>query len=534
MKQLVSLFFLLSIFLVSHSQTPIQLKLGEELQFRRNAEFNELVGISDGKIFMLSCSAFRPQNSIDVNLDMYDVENLGFIGGISVIGNKSDRNFEKAVLAGEKIMVFTSYYDRELGLKVLVMQEFDDTRQVLGEDQRVDEVATYAKDDVTTFEITTSPDGNYILIYHDNPSESGNKVFNLKVINYDLTSMWEKELILNYKAKMIEFTQILLDNGSNVYLLSSINPFGINRNSGLGAMVNIKSTLFTYRPYEDKLKEYEFTLSKNWIDEVKMVIDAQGKLLATAYFTYPNDYKIRGFVMFELNTSSGQVEAKKMATLSKEDFKEVDESIGRLKEYSRMLVGNIGIYPGSSSHMNNSSTEFIMKDVFIMNDAVVVAVEAFRRDERCTESFSDQQMIVDCQKNFLYGDVMLFFLDKNCEIKSIRHVQKLQHNVNKLNPYYSFSLVGNNDGFFVLYNDDYRNQTEEQGLLKTPLSNMNKSILSISGFNAMGNEMDLSFTMTEEDRIPFFPYGNALISSSDILLYFQKEKNYKFGKLSLR
>lgn len=530
-RLILGLLFILPFF--SNAQQTATLEWGTEFDFRRGADFNTVVGVKDENIFVLSSSGLRPENSIDVDLDVYDANTLEFKKGLSLIENRSDENFEKAVISADKLLIFSSYFDRQLDIKVLSLREYDVETNTLSEAQRVDEVHLFQKDVIVPFNIASSPNGNYVLIYHDNPSDNGNKVFNLKVINYDYTSLWEKEIVLNYKDKMVDFTDIRIDDAANVYLLSSINPFGLSKMSAIGALVNIKNALFVYRPYEDKLKEYEFALSKNWIDEVVMDFDDEGSLVATAFYTYPNDYKIRGFVLFELETESGEVVARKMVTLDKNQFRKIDDSIDRLKDYSRMLVGSPGIYPGTSSHMNSTSTEFIMHDVFVYDQTIVIAMEAFRKDERCTESFSNQQMIVDCQKNFLYGDVILFFLDKDCQIKKIRQVEKMQHAVNRLNPYFSFDIVDQEDGLYVLYNDDYRNYRESRNPQKMALSNLNRAGMKIHAFDLGGSEKNLELMTNIEEDSPLFPHGNLSIGSSQLLLYSQSEKNYKFGKLSV-
>jgi len=533
MKSWLYTFTLLSFWSVTVAQQTLSVNWGDDFVFDRNTEYNEVIGIEHGKIYVLSSSALKAENSINVSLTIYNSKSLKLIEEMPLVQNKSNHNFEKLIITPNKILVFTSYYDRQLGLKILLLQEYDENNKSLINNVRIDEVSSRGKDNSKIFKISASPDGKSILIYHDNPTSTGYKVFNLKVINSEFTSIWEKELTLNYKSKMVNFSEILIDNGSNAYLLSTINPFGLRKSSGLGSLVNVKSTLFTYRPFEDKLKEYEFALSRNWISEVKISFDPEQNILATAFFTYPNDYKIRGFILFELNSENGDVTAKKIATLDKNQFKKIDQSIGRLKEYSKMLVGSTGIYPGLSSHMNSTSTEFMTKSVFVQRDKIVLAIEAFRRDERCTESFNDQQMIVDCQKNFLYGDIVLFYLNRDCEIQKITKVKKMQHSVNKLSPYYSFSLIGNEQGIYIFYNDDYRNMHAEHGEDKFPLTNLNKATMNIVAFDNRGNELDLSFTINRDGRIPFFPRGNISMTSSEFLLYSQREKNYKFGKLSI-
>lgn len=518
---------------ISKAQQNLNVNWGDEQTFDRSINYNRAVGTQNDNLFVISSSGLEPQNSIDVVLNVYHKESLQLKKTLQIVDNKSAHGFEELIVAKDKILIFNSYYDRQLSLKILTVQEYDELSSNLSAPERIDEVHVDVKDQLKPFHISVSADGNYILIYHDNPSTSGNKIFNLKVINYDFTSLWKKEFELNYKEKMVDFKEFKIDNYSNVYLLSSINPFGLSKSSGIGALVNIKSALFVYRPSEDKLKEFEFALSRNWIDDVKLSFDENQFLIATAFYTYPNDYKIRGFVIFEINSELGEVVMKKMITLDKNEFSKVDKTIGRLKDYSRVTVGSPGIYPGASSHMNSTSTKFNIKDIYTDDKNIVLAIEAIRLDERCTESFNDQQMIVDCQKNFLYGDVLLFFLNRKCELKQITTIPKIQHSLNKMNPHYSYGMIANKNGVLLIFNDDIRNlQTTSEN--KVPLSNINKATMSIVAFNQNGAKVELEFNRDSDDRIPFFPSGNLQLGQSDFLLYSQNEKNYKFGKVSIK
>lgn len=515
------------------AQQNLNINWGEEQTFDRSINFNKAIGTKENDLYVISSSGQEAQNSIDVILNVYDKEKLQLKNTLQIVDNKSTHGFEELILAKDKILIFNSYYDRQLSLKILTVQEYNELSNNLSAPERIDEVHVDVKDQLKPFHISASADGNYILIYHDNPSSSGNKIFNLKVLNYDFTSLWKKEFELNYKEKMVDFKEFRIDNNSNVYLLSSINPFGLSKSSGIGALVNVKSALFVYRPSEDKLKEYEFALSRNWIDDVKLSFDENQFLIATAFYTYPNDYKIRGFVIFEINTELGEVVMKKMITLDKNDFSKVDKTIGRLKDYSRAMVGSPGIYPGGSSHMNSTSTKFYIKDLYADDENVVMAIEAIRLDERCTESFNDQQMIVDCQKNFLYGDVLLFFFNRKSELKQIATVPKIQHSLNRLNPHFSYGMVADKSTVLMIYNDDVRN-LESISVEKVPLSNMNKATMNIAAFNQNGAKVEMEYAHDSEDKIPFFPSGNLQIGQSEFLLYSQNEKNYKFGKVSIK
>jgi len=534
--RLLSLFTFIFFISSLYAQKEIDLSWSENLDFNKSNEHNKIVGIQKDNLYVVSSSNSIPQNSINVSLDIYDKSSLSLIKSVEICDNKSDFNYEKLIITENYIHLFTSFFDRQLGFKILSIQTFQEEDQSFGESTRIDEVFTDEKNDKNFFKLATSPDGKYILIYHNNTSRSGNKFFNMKVINEDFTTMWEKEIELNYKERMVEIQDLIIDDNSTVHLLSSINPYGIGRSSGFGALLNIKNALFTYRPYEDKLKEIEFALTRNWINTVSMVLDENQHLLATAFYTYPNDYKMRGFVMIRLQHETGAIMTRKMITFSKEQYNNVELAISRLKEHSRNIVGTSSIYPGTSSHMNNTSTEFSVKKVLVHDGNIIYAIEALRKDERCTESFNEQQMIVNCEKHYLYGDILLFFVTSNGVLKSINNIEKMQHSIDKGNPYYSFSITSNQNDLLLMYNDESSNtliKSDQKDLKKKPLSNMKKASLEMVLFNIQGGIQPMKFTRSESDNIRFLPHEYKWINNSELLLYSQKEKSYKFGKLML-
>jgi hypothetical protein len=187
--------------------------------------------------------------------------------------------------------------------------------------------------------------------------------------------------------------------------------------------------------------------------------------------------------------------------------------------------------------MNNTSTEFNLKAIHSTQSSVVLVVEALRRDERCTESFNEQQMIVNCEKHYLYGNVMLFFMDFEGKIKRIETVKKMQHSVDRINPYYSFKSYCNDDKILVCYNDDYQNfleNAESPPSRAKPLSRMSRAKMNIRAFDATGVPSLMTINRGDETGVLFFPIKTQWLTPSELLLYSQKEKNYKFGKLLLR
>ena len=177
-----------------------------------------------------------------------------------------------------------------------------------------------------------------------------------------------------------------------------------------------------------------------------------------------------------------------------------------------------------------------LKKVIIHEEGMVYAIEALRKDERCSESFNEQQMIVNCEKHYLYGDILLFFLSTDGTLNKIQNIEKMQHSVDKLNPYYSFSITSNEKDLFILFNDESSNTLKRDDvttLRKRPLNNMKKAALELEVFDITGKTKSLNFTGNDPEGISFFPHEYKWLSKSELLLYSQKEKSYKFGVLML-
>ena len=509
----------------------------ESLDFSKDAEYTQIIGSRYGHVYTISSSNPDPKNSVDVWLNIYDKKNFQKTVSLEIINSKSDINYEDLVISRNYVLLFTSYYDRNLGFKILTTQTYDISTNSLSEPERIDEVLSTSKAEFNPFQITCSQDGSYILIYHNNPSQTGNRVFNMKVISEDFTSMWEKEIELNYKERMVNYVDLILNNNTTVYLLTSINPYGIDRSSGFGNLLNLKNTLFTYNPYQDKLREFEFALTKNWINSVIMDVDINQNLVASAFYTYPNDYKIRGLIQFKIDGETGEVLMKKMTALDKEQYKSIERSIDKLKDYSRLSLGATGIYPGSSGHMNNTSTEFVLKDIHSTSSSDVVVVEALRRDERCTESFNEQQMIVNCEKHYLYGNIILFFMDLDGSVRRIETIEKMQHSIDRPNPYFSFKSYCSDNKLLICYNDDYQNfpeSGETSDSKKNALTKLSRAKINVLAYSAVGSPAPLSLNRGDETGVLYFPTQTQWLTPSELLLYSQKEKNYKFGTLLIR
>lgn len=518
------------------AQQHIAINWTDAFDFDRNQDFLHIQGINDGKLYALATSNSSPLISLEVDLLVFDLGSMKLQNTLTITDNRSDYNFENLVVTKDAILVFTSFYDRQLGFKILSVQEYNTLNNSLSDFYRVDEVFSNEKNVSTPFRISVSPDGEYILLYHQNPSVNGDFTMNLKVIDEGFDMLWEKELQFNYKERMFSLEELLIDNYGSVHMLTSLNPYGIKPNSGFSALINLKSALFTYRPHDDQLKEFEFALSKNWINSVKIELDIYQNLVATAFYTNPNDYKIRGFVVFELSGQTGTVTTRKMASLDNAFFKQIERSLADLKDYSKRLVGTPGIYPGTSSHMNHTSTEFNLDNILLSSTGNVLTIEVRRKDEICTETFNQQQMIVNCEKHFLYGDVILVFFNSSWEIEKLHRVRKIQHSRDNPNDSFSYSTLANDGGLFLFYNDDERNfdNNEAGDLRKIPLSSNSRARLQVEGFKYNGGRLDLRVMDSQPNLVGFYPSENQKLDNAEFLLYSRKEKNYKFGRLSIQ
>jgi hypothetical protein len=95
-------------------------------------------------------------------------------------------------------------------------------------------------------------------------------------------------------------------------------------------------------------------------------------------------------------------------------------------------------------------------------------------------------------------------------------------------------MAGNDKSFFLFYNEDIRNREEGNKTEKIALSNLNKAGLAISAYSSEGSAVPIVSPVSAEEDLTFYPAGNVSIDESHFLLYSQKEKNYKFGKLTVR
>lgn len=539
---------------IAWAQEGAHIVWGEELVLDKKTGANKLIGSQGDYFYVINSSVGAAENSAKVYLDIFDHHDLNRIERVELIGIEGNTKYEKLMLVNGQLLLFISEYDRELQSKIVYGQYLDERGNFDGKRIRVDEIALSEKEDPRTHSFVASPDQKSLLVYHENPLRDDFKRFNLKVLDTNLASVWEKEIKLNFREKNFRKEQLLVDDYQNVYLLAFTGLINTHAALNYADLVNSKKVLYAYHHETDRLQEFEFSLSNKWIRDVRMTIDKNGYLLAAGLYTSMNDFMIKGLVYFKLGLMYNEVINQKLIYFSSDHISRLT-ALTKNRYVDGVLLSDLDQFgydqlASGNAAVNNYRWEFDFKDMNCRSSQLDLHLELVKEVEVCYEytspSITTDQIggvvgpgggyQLNCTDHFYYLDIIGLQLNAAGDLTAFSQVPKSQHSVKVPGQHYSFGVVYSGDRQGYLFNDHEDNLPYRQGRTKSMAADVSTIKNSYPVFVATGTDWSpgQEAYLFEEDTDPkLVPRLVHQLDNSHHIIYARKEKSYMFGKIIL-
>ncbi len=218
----------------------------------------------------------------------------------------SDMRLEQIVFASGKFYLFSGTFHQESEQMRIYCTIIDHTGNILNEQILVHYVLSEGRSGASTFGVEISPDEKHILIYFNPPlGRKLTETLSFRCYDTDLDIIWEKEILLPYGSNIVQVHQFVLDNETNLYLLS-----GKEKASGFDKINKPESgryVLFFYNPKEHKLKEYDVTLKDKQIASCIMRFDHLQNIIIGGYYSLDYKMNISGTYYYNITSKGGPV-----------------------------------------------------------------------------------------------------------------------------------------------------------------------------------------------------------------------------------
>ena len=271
---------------------------------------------------------------------------------------------------------------------------------------------------------------------------------NIFILNPHLEIEEDKEMKLgNIKKINYPHSFILSDNGF-IFFLNGIKE-GKNAEQSNVGLENRLYQLFRFDPLEDKLKQYDVTISDKFISDVKMKLDKDENLLITGFYNESHYKGAEGVFLMVIDRNDGSLLHSGKRPL---DNKILTDFLNEKELRRSRAIDNLYL---DHFYINDDGNITLIAEIFFVEQRLVTGANG-----------------INVSTTYLYNweDILVVELDENLNYVLHNTIRKKQKSSNFLSPYWSYSLMEKDDGSkCLLYN--YLNNRKGNSIITATSAN---------------------------------------------------------------
>lgn len=270
------------------------------------------------------------------------------------------------------------------------------------------------------------------------PAESQpekNEKFEIFLFDENLSLLKQKLLEVPYTSNILTYEDALVDSSGAIYVLTSLTNTSltaVNEDRNIGK----DFSLFKYSWATETLSEKSLSLGSKWLYDVKLLVNSEGNIQATGYYSNMVDLIMAGTFSLVLDRNTGDIVSQGLSPFDR-DF--------RLR------------FRQSGSNITETQLgKFQLKNAFSLPGARTMLLSEKNYTESTTllNPATGTYTIVTV---FNYDAVLISMIDASSKIEHNLYIPKFQSSTDSQNSYTSYLAFRGKENTYVVYNDDRRN-----------------------------------------------------------------------------
>ena len=272
---------------------------GPDLTMSKDGTFDHVFGRTDDHLYMIM------QLKRELYVQKMDANNKKVYQKLLPMEiDKDDHILERAEVFGDRILIFTTFYDKKLKSNQLYLRVYDEAdMKPQGRLQRIATINGESKRDRGSFDLRTSPDEKFILISQQLPSEKGSKE-KFKVMIYDqaMSPSWEQDITLPYLDEEFMVKDMDIANDGSVIVI------GIKYAEKKEARELRKDEkpayeyhLLTYDSEGGSPEDHAIQVQDKFLQDLTLNIGSDGDILAGGFYGLKGTSAIHGVYFMRLD-----------------------------------------------------------------------------------------------------------------------------------------------------------------------------------------------------------------------------------------
>ncbi|MBK8497562.1 MAG: hypothetical protein IPL52_01785 [Flavobacteriales bacterium] len=495
---------------------------GPELNEKETGEFSRVFGQSSEAVFMTMSKkkdvliqrvdgSLRTQYSKVLDLEM----------------EKKDLELEDLMVIGDRILAFTSLYDKKADKRTMYLRTFGaDNMMPEGGWQRVAEFDS-EKERQGGFGVELSPNRKHVLVHVQLPYEKEMpEKFQLHVFSADMAPEWDREITLPYDDKLFSFEEFRVDCKGDVVMIGvkylEKREAKANKRAGKAAY---DYHLITYSA-DGSEQDHAININDKFLQDLTLSLDSSsmGDILCGGFYGEKGTNKVRGCFFLSLDP--------KTKAVKHQSYKEFSDDF--ITQYMTAKQEEKARKKAEKKDEELELYEYDLSDIVRRDDggAVLVGEQYYMYT---TQNCYTSQGRTTCYTvyHYLYNSIIVINIDPDGNIAWASQIPKFQHTTNDGGYFSSYAMEVKGDKLYFIYNDNGENLFLNAGDKFKPTDFQGKSsIVTMATVSIDGHVKREAFFDPEKRDLILRPKSARQLDDDRMFIYSTRKKDYRFGMVT--
>ncbi|MDQ3101382.1 MAG: hypothetical protein M3R08_08340, partial [Bacteroidota bacterium] len=444
--------------------------------------------------------------------------------------DKDDHTLERAEVFGDRILVFTTFYDKKERSNQLYLRVFDEVdMKPQGRLQRIATITGESKRDRGNFDLETSPDEKSILISQQLPSEKGSKEkFKLMVYDQAMTPSWEQEITLPYLDEEFMVKNMRIANDGSVIVM------GIKyaeKKEARELRKDVKPSyeyhLLTYDSDGGTPEDHSLQVADKFLQDLTLNIGDEGDILAGGFYGLKGTSSIHGVYFMRLD--------RKTKAILHSNFKEFEKDF--ITAYMTEKEEKKATKKAEKKDEELEMVNYDLDDIIRRDDggAVMVGEQYQFYVTTHTSTDSNGRTTTRTVYHYVYNDIIVVNIDPSGNIEWAAKVPKRQHTTNDGGYYSSYAMAVKDNMIYLVFNDNGKNLFIQPGQKIEEFRLTGKeALITLATIDGDGNVKREALLSPERRDAITRPKSCMQVSDDRMFIFAARKKDYRFGSMILQ
>jgi len=494
-----------------------EVKWGPELNEKADGDFRSVIGETDQAVYHLMWFDKKLHvQKMDLNMRVV------YMKPLELEIAKKDYALEEIHVLKDRILVFTSFYDKKENLNNLYVRVYDESdfrpRAAM---ERIARIPAEKSRNNGGFGVRISPDDSKVLVTIAQPYEKNvEKPLTVKVFDMDMQELWTKDI--RFPEDHVK-EQIRMDDDGSVMVVSVKYPEKQERRARKReGVATYDYHLLIYTKDAEEPEIHKIAVGDKFLQDLTLSVGETGDIRCGGLYGQKGSFTVRGMFFLKLDRNTKGV--------VHESFKEFSDDF--ITSYMTEKEEKKAKKKAEKADEDLEMFSFQLRDIVHREDGgAVMVAEQHYTFERC---YTDSRGATRCVTYYVYNDIIVVNVDPQGNIEWAAKIPKRQTTADG-GYYSSYAMEVKGDKMYFIFNDTGENLFLKSGdKVKQFELKGNDALVTIATVDGEGNVTREALFSPERREAILKPNDCVQLSNDQMLIYATRKKEYRFGLVSFK